>query len=341
MYNLCTWVIENVIDTSVSKKYQSLHTAMNQNNQPSTAKVPIETQKKELLEALRNINLFHLSAVQIEMLKKIDLFNYIGNSGAILVEKNLRDNSLDSATATENINTYLKNVNKGITVINQIFKGLDGLIDITESEAEATLRIRFTGDASIENISDLKKMSGLWYDIGRGIAMYHDDAPENVRVLSAENGSIVFVLGVTVVVVKTLSDVVLRILSVNEKIIDIKIKKEELKKLELENDKIELELEKEIETQKEKVADEIMEELKSRKDIDPENQTILRKSLKNIIEFMDKGGEVDIVINDISSEDMNPDEIETLKNIKGNTEEIRRIEDKIKLIEMKKVRETE
>ena len=62
--------------------------------------------------------------------------------------------------------------------------------------------------------------------------------PEEIKILRASEGSIILVLVVVYAFAKTISDIILRALSISERVLDIKKKAEELKTMKLINEQI-------------------------------------------------------------------------------------------------------
>ncbi|MFM5577164.1 hypothetical protein ACET7N_00435 [Aeromonas veronii] len=163
--------------------------------------------------------------------------------------------------------------------------------------------------------------------------MVHNACPEDIKVVGAQKGSIIIELATLAVIATTASKIILSALSIAERVLAIKKQIEEIKALKLTNQKLEQELEKEIDISKQNglknIKDDLINELKIQQDGDGEKIKVLEKAVKNLIEFVEHGGEVDFVSKD--QNDNNPD----IQQLKMNFSEIKRIEKKILGIEQK------
>jgi hypothetical protein len=167
--------------------------------------------------------------------------------------------------------------------------------------------------------------------------MAHNSAPEDIRVIGARRGSIIYELLVASTIATTTSGIILAALKVAEKIYDIRIKTEELRKLKLTNKKIAEDLEKEAEIEKLKGIEAItkaeIKRLKIGESTDGDKVAALDKAVKSLVNFIDSGGEVDFIIPkesyDIESDRHKP----SYDKLRVTFEEIRKIETRIRLLE--------
>ena len=126
---------------------------------------------------------------------------------------------LDEATAAAKITESISEIQRGLEKSNQIQLGLKSTIDETEVPTDRVLvRVYFAEQASIENVTQLKEWSQIWYDIARGIAMGHKMAPEEVRVAGAGKGSLFIDLVTVTSVVGTISFIAEKALKITERI---------------------------------------------------------------------------------------------------------------------------
>jgi hypothetical protein len=131
----------------------------------------------------------------------------------------------------------------------------------------------------------------------------------------------------------TTSRIILSALKVADRVLTIRKKSEEIKALKLGNQKFEAELAKEADKEKreglESITKEISVNLNVNQNGDGEKFKVLEKSVKNLIEFVEKGGEVDFYSPE-ESED-NPD----IEQMRLNFEEIKKLEKRVLAIESK------
>jgi hypothetical protein len=201
------------------------------------------------------------------------------------------------------------------------------------------MRIYFKDASSINNLSDLKKLGSIWYDIGRGIAMTLDKSPEDFVVVGAQKGSVILELAVAARIATSVSKILLETLKVAEKVIDILKKVEELKALKLSTKAAEQALEKAANEEKESGISSITRIIQVELNLNPETDgdkiTALEKSITKLIDFTQKGGQVDFVQPEEKVEKENGDDInyrEEIQKLKENIAEIRAIESKTKLL---------
>lgn len=341
LLDLTFWVTNNIKNRKVVEKYQQLLDVMQQNvnlrnNQP---RQPFESQKDSVIEVIGSISMDALSNEQERMLATLSISPYIGTDGIDHLESLLFKNSLDIATAVEGINKIVLNLSGAIKRTDQIQNNLKVLVE-SEADEEAMperndviMSVRFQNEVALDNLTDFKKWGAVWWEIGRGIAMAHDQAPENIRIVGAQKGSIIISLAVVAGIATTTSTIILSALKVADRVLTIRKKAEEIKALKLSNQKLELELEKEAEKEKkeglETISDEIVVKLKLNRNGDGEKVKVLEKSIKNLIDFVEKGGEVDFYA------DSENEEAEDIEKIRVNFAEIKKLEKRLLAIESK------
>lgn len=339
LLNLSFWIDENIKKLQVSQKYQQLHKAMQQNvnarnNQPMQ---PFEAQKEGVINTIEDISVSDLTNEQEKMLSRLEILQYIGSEGVTNLENLLFRNSLDIATATAEVNSIHAKISQAIQKSDQLKTNLITLVDDDDEDSDegeqVIMRVHFQNDASLNNLTDLKKLSTTWWEIGRGIAMAHDGAPEDVKIVGAQKGSIIIELAVVAAIAATTSRIILSALKVADRVLTIRKKSEEIKALKLGNQKLEAELAKEADKEKkeglESITKEISVYLNVNQNGDGEKFKVLEKSVKNLIEFVEKGGEVDFYSPE-ESED-NPD----IEQMRLNFEEIKKLEKRVLAIESK------
>jgi hypothetical protein len=338
LYQLTIWAEDNIIKVNISQKFQQLITIINNNvNNRNAAAQSFEAQKEELLKTIANINIFSLSKEQLNVLEKYNILENISSNASEQISDIFYKQSLDLATILKELQDRHRNLNQGINKITTLKNSLFEIIeekDLSFFENEAIIKLHFENNASIDNIVELKKWSSDWYDILRGIALSKDEAPESIKVISAEKGSIIITLGIAYGLVKIISKAILKVLEIIEKSLEIAKKAHELKQLKLTNQKIIADLEKEAKDfKKNKITEMIDTFLKNNSD--GEKKTAFEKSLKKLIIFTEKGGQVDCFLPSPSEDDdeIKPENIQEIKSINTNFSKIRKIETEIKKIE--------
>jgi len=337
LYDLTLWINDKVIIENVIQKYQNLLSILSQNNQSNQPKKPFENQKLDLINTIKVITFDTLTKQQIDCLECLKITPYIGEIGVDLVEDILYKNVIDIATSIKKFQEIVNNLNTAKQVSDNLKQNLKGILveDEEKNSNDVLIRISFKNEAYIKSFSDLKKWSNIWYEIIYGITLASGSTVDDIKIIGASKGSLIFELLVIITVAKVISKVLLEALKVVDRMLDIKKKTEEIKALKLSNNKIAKELEDEIEKEKlngtEGIKEILLEYLKLNKEsANGDKVSALSKSINNLIDFLEKGGEIDFVI--LSAND-NKEETEDLRlsNI-----EIKRLESKILLIEYKK-----
>lgn len=333
LYELTLWVDKNIREPNLVSKYKTLYNAVNRNVQPNQQQQPFENEKNSLFEQLDGIKTDSLNNEQIDFLVSTEIFELIGSEGRKYLEDILYINVLDIATVASKINERNSKLAQCLARFQHIKEGLSGIIDISETKSDdVLLKVHFAGKTDIENVVDFKKWATAWFDIGRGIAMLEGKAPEDIRVVGARKGTIIIELAVIAGIATSISAIILAVLKVADKVLDIKKKAEEIKGLKLSNSKIQKELEKEAENEKVIGIDKITNDLLSRSNDkgNGELKTIIEKAVKNLVDFIENGGEVDctIPVDDENSKD-SP---KLFSKVRDNFKEIRKLESKIKLL---------
>lgn len=341
LFDLTHWITEEIEATQVPQKYQTLQQILQQHAQPNQPKQSFEAQKNDLIETIKNVNLSKLTKDQLLFLTELGIAKAVGQEGADSVEDILYRNVIDVATSAQKLQEIHQLISQGIGKSKQLKTGLNGCVREEEYEAdnEVLIRVCFTGHASMANVTDFKKWGTIWHEIGRGIAMAHNATPEDIKIVGATKGSVVLELAVIAQIAATTSGIILSALLVAEKVLDIKKKAEEIRGLKLTNKKLANAIEKEADNEKDagikSITEEIVKKLKLEANGDGDKINAVDKSVKNLVNFIESGGEVDFIIpeeeDDTQEEQNKPD----YNDLRVTFQEIRQLENKIKLLESK------
>jgi hypothetical protein len=340
LFNLTNWITREIVDTQIPTKYQTLQTILVQNAQPNQHNQPFESQKIDLIEAISSVHLELLNGEQLNFLCQIGIAQAVGEEGVDVITDILYKNVIDVATSAQKIQEILQKLNEGINKSNQIKTGLTGCVieEKYESEDEILMRVSFTGHALMANVSDFKNWGNIWYDIGRGIAMAHNLSPENIKIIGATRGSIILELAVNPEIAATAGAIILAALEVAEKVLDIRKKAEELRGLKLKNEKLANDLDSEADNEKKAGIEEITNEITTKLNVNNNGEgdkvKALDTAVKNLINFIEKGGVVDFIIPDDGKEQKESD-IKNNDELRVAFQQIRQLEKKIALLEHK------
>jgi len=339
LFALTKWINSEINAKQVSEKYQALHTILQQNSQPNQPKQPFEDQKNSLIETLSAVDLSALSTHQLAFLDSLNISSAIGEEGVAAIEDILYKNVIDIATSVTDIGAIISRIQNAIQKSSQIQTGIAGCVDEEKIAAEgALIRITFSGNAAMANITDMKKWGDKWYEIGRGITMAHGLAPEDIRVVGATTGSIVIELATAYAIVKTTSAIIMEVLKVADKVLEIRKKVEEIRAFKFANKDAENALMSNAQSEHDNgiknITKKFVTELKLSKGNNGDKVTNLEKAVKDLVEFIENGGEVDFIPpEDENAEEMNETDAADQKKLRSQFNEIRRLEKKIHAIE--------
>jgi len=339
LIGLTEWIQNEVVDAQIPQKYQQLQALLQQNTQPNQQNTQFDSQKEDLLTALRAIQTTSLSNDQVSFLSKLGIETLIGETGADAIEDILYRNVIDVATAAQKIAERTQTLNEGVSKSAQISEGLSGLVETDEDEIVdgVLMRVCFLGDASMNNVADFKDYGAAWYLISRGITQAHDKAPEDIRVVGAAKGSVIIELLADPVISGTVASIIWGSLKVAEKVLNLKKLAAETRILNLQEKKLAGEIDKAAEKEKSAgikgIVAEQIKALNLKKTADGEKITALEKSVTELVTFINDGGGVDFVAPEEARD--NEDEVvdDGFVQIRKQAENIRCLESKLKLLE--------
>ncbi len=171
-----------------------------------------------------------------------------------------------------------------------------------------TIRVGFQNDAEIRNLTDWKDSAKDWYDIIRGLALASDEAPEDTKIVGASTGSIILILAGTLSVTTLLALISGRLTAVAKHVIGLANEIEDLRHKKFLNQVIEKELKSQQDAAKKEALDDILNLISERlPNLDGEKKTALTGSIKKLLVFNEKGGNVDFVAPDNDEADADED----------------------------------
>lgn len=341
---LLAWIDEHVKSAGIQTAYETLRDVL-QSNAQGGQQQPIQPQKDALIEAVESPPIDLLSQEQSTMLDRMEIGSFVGSRAVAMIEDVLFRNALDIPTAAQRMDEAAQAVARGIERKEKVEEGLTGIIEVGDRVPSGVLiRITFTHEAAIANVTDLKDWSDRWHDIARGIAMLHDRAPEDVIVVGASRGSLILDLSVNATIIATtLTAILLRALQVAERVVGIKMKAQELRTMQLRNDQIAQDLEAEARQEKDSATEAIVNELVQEHGVDGSRRgdkiPALQKSVQELLAFLERGGEVDCILppEDEAAESEGAEASEgpreQLDELRSAVHEIRRLENRIRALE--------
>lgn len=330
VFDLARWYQEHGPVTG--KKYQALQAAL-LHNATQAQKVPVRDALENLVSGLRALPMNELNLQQIAHLEKIGIAELLGTQGAAYVEGLVTQSTFDPATSASQI----KNSTDRINSAAKIFQGMvNALIaagfdptqfDVEVDDGMAMARIHFRQEASIGNISEMKKWSADWSDIVRGLGHLVGETPQDMKVVGATKGSIIVcVVGtlslVTVLALlsKRVAGIVLDALTVARAIEDLRHKK-------ISNQIVEQSMKADLKAKEAALKTDIIDELKQHagSTYSAEHDAHLELAVNKFINFSKNGGEVDYLQQPEPEDDASEDDVDGVEGQQGLVSELREL----------------
>ena len=296
--HLASWLKKHAPEGE--QKYEAVREILEHNAQKPN-KLPLEDPLNDLLAYLQETPVHVLSNEQVKFLDAFNVASFFGRQGAEFVEGTIRKADFDPATAMQDMQNAVEAMTSAIERTDAINRAFQQIYlpsaGLSLEENRALVRVEFQGDASIQNVVDWKEWSEKWHDIVRGIAMSIGEAPEDVHVVGASRGSIIIDIAATYFFVHVLTGIVKAATRVAKDIVMLLHSIEDLRTKGLLNDKIENEIRAEANSRRGEGVERIVTETKELlpDELDGEQETALRKSTSQLLDFQRKGGEVDFV----------------------------------------------
>lgn len=338
LYDFSKWYLEHAQDSL--RQYQELHKKLNHNATQSN-KQPVRDDLNTLLSTLRDMPFQELTNEQTELLEREGIEKYLGTVGAKNLERVVKSGRFDPASAASDLQEIINSLNQSGNRIKSIHSSLSEIVNFdseTSSFEQITIRVHFKETAAISDVGDWKEWADEWYEILRGVTMSVGEAPENVKVLGAHQGSVIMVLGATAAVTGTLllisnhlTKIALNSLQVANGVADFK------QKLRL-NKTIADGLEKAIEQSEKADLKDLLITVKESlpAPIDGEQENALKRSIDKYKKFTEQGGEVDFIAppdpDEIDGEDLDVQDIERIENVRENIDKLRDTREETRLL---------
>lgn len=293
--------ISEVMDTA-EKKLKSIKTKQAA-SLPNTAAPSLSSAAaviSEINSALSQVQFESLSYVERDTLTKVGYFGVVSPS-------TIRDLDLLIAerasveTIFNRVASLKRDLNELLRKTNQLTKLLPDFVDdgFTSDleEGYGLLEVTFTRGAAMGDVEALKKWADKWHTIGRGYALVFDKAPQDLKVTHVANGSVILTFAGLSVLIRSLAKSANLILDALIKIQKLKDNARQLKNGLSDDNQVIIDaiqnIEKGIDEKFEALKHDVIAELKDDCSPTPEKEIALKKSVKDLIEFLDSGGEVD------------------------------------------------
>lgn len=297
-----------VIDAQIPKRFQDLIQVLQQNAQArqprpgqSMQPQPITQQKNQLLDAIRAIRVSNLSLNERQLLATYIDLNLLGDAGANRITLIFAEHNLDPMGAIQAFNEMNQKYSGLISAANNTINVLKPFAaaktDSEIEEGQAVIQIAFKNKASIRNVSEWREHTDDWWQIIRSFGLLTGSTPDQAKVLSFEQGSLIVEVCAALVLVKAIGLAADQILTVITRALTLKKTIVEIKQLDLTNKQIENDLEKEAsafeENKIKEIARQVIAEINNEKAKDGEIANATEMAIKRLFEFLDHGGTVD------------------------------------------------
>ena len=291
--------------------YRPLAKVVQNNTQPQAAQ-PVGPPLEKLIYFLKTVPMAELSSQQMDVLDALSIGHLLGRQGAYWVSKTVRTATYDPATTNNSIQEAVGSLQQAVIKMQSFVNAAKALgFDTEDEELDGGLfrvSVCFQDKVAIDTVPDLKNRSNDWFKIIAGVADAIGERPEETQVIGVANGSIWVVLGTTAAMTKALAIISKHAREVASNVIGILNDIEDYRTKRRMNELIERGFEQALEDTKKNGFASIMDELVLLlpADLPPEKRTKLENSVKQMLAFVEKGGDVDFS----TPTDMDPDDEE-------------------------------
>ena len=342
LYDLTIWVDERINSEKhgdLLNHYQNFIHALENSRGGGHS---FQDARESLEDVLETISFSSLTNDQTEFLIKYNMLGSLGQKAIKTIEKILMENRLDIAGVIEKVQQMKTHLEEGENKLNAIRDGLADYIpndyDETHHEEGVLTRLRFCEKASINNIVDFKKAAENWHLIGRGLAEISDAKPEDIKVIGASRGSIIFDLLLNFETAYSFSRINSTVLKNTKTFYEIRKISAELKGIELDNERkiaILKQLGEGEEDEKKKITEQTVAEVTKPLKIADDKMSSLTKAVELISDFLERGGHIDFVLpHQEDDEEENKDSVikQELSDFRKQVQETRVLIEDIKRI---------
>lgn len=314
--------------SEAQSEMNTLRSNLANNSRQGAATQPIKEHLDKVSTSLRAWDTTELSTLQLGTLKHLGVYPFLGRHGAKWLNTTVKEASYDMATVSQAVTEAFQQVEQAKKALKSATQSLS-VLGLGDTQAEEMIEdgkyrvaIIFRADAAINNVSDLKKRSASWHVTIGGIADAIGEKVEDTQITGADTGSLLIFLAMTAKAAALLAIINKSITMVASNILDLQLKVQDLRTKKLTNDMMEMGFKEQEDQLKKNAIGSILEELKPHleRPLKGEVATKLERAIKNLLEFAEDGGEVDIE----TPEDVPEDEAELDEAIATITTDLRR-----------------
>jgi len=323
----------------LESKYSTLVNVLQHNSQQAS-KQPIADPLKNLSRALGKMPISELSSLQIRILEDLDVAQLVGKSGRIWIIRTVQTSTYDPATAFQTVQEAFQKLVEAQNRLEEFKNSAAGVgfkrDDIIDAPTPYAFNVIFRGDAAIGNVTDWKKTAADWEFYLGSVAVAAGEKPEDVSVVGAQNGSIIYTLCAAPIVTKVLATISKHIASIANDYLDFQLKREQLERSRMYSEAIKNDLNRQEKERREESKVALMKVIKEMlPDAEPEALAKVDKAIDRYITFTEKGGEMDYILPppmDEESENYDDDLAHTVEEIRDLIQGYREEVQKTKLL---------
>lgn len=263
------------------------------------------------------------SEEELDFFKQLHIYHYVGAVGNQEFDKLIATYSLEKSTLISRLEKKINSIQiifDGIRYMNNIFEFFpEGIIENQlKDEIEddmGLINIHFQNECNITGLEELSKHSDIWNKLIKQLYELDGENPEsNIKFKEIKKGSLIITLGLGIHLLTKLGKLISWVLDQQKKYCEIQLLKKQLANF---DDVFTPELKKTINEQienkitsiEEKIAENVLEKMKEDKTFKslegkPEQEVkSLKLVLTQLVDFLDKGGEVKVQTNETTEEE--------------------------------------
>jgi len=316
------FVEKTVIEPGVPARFEELIAVLQENARMRTGQPPqpITQQKANLIAAIKSIRPQILTLNERRLLETFIDTDVMGDAGVESINRVFAEHNLDPMGAVNAFTEMKQKYDQLISAASETLKVLEpidvAVIETDIEENRAVLQITFKEGASIGNVTEWHDHSDQWWQIVRSFGLLTDTTTDQAKVLSFQQGSVIVEISAAYLLVKAVGLAADKILSVIERLLELRKKIHEIKQLDLTNKQIERDLEKEAaafqENKVTQIAQQVVAEINKAKATDGEVSNAMKMAVERLFKFLDNGGTVDCRLRLMEKE---PEEAKQLRDV--------------------------
>ncbi len=295
---LSNWLDDNLVE--VMPKFSALVSVL-QNNSQQPSQQPVSEPLKQLARSLAEMQTTQLSALQVKVLEEMEVAKLVGKQGKAWIYNRVRSTTYDPATTFQSVQAGQQKLEEAKRMLGEFKAAADRVgfrdVNIADAPTPYVFNVIFKEDASIRNVRDWKKTATDWELIIGGVTAVAGEKSEDVAVVGAQNGSIIYTLSATPIVTKILATISKHIALIANDYLDFQLKREELRRSRMMSQTIEADLKKQESDRRDEgkalIVQAVQEIVPNSK---PEEIAKLEKAVDRHIKFAEEGGDIDFVL---------------------------------------------